>query len=89
MDKFNSKPQERIYCILNDICKVQVCPMTKEKLRFNPQTKSYSNSVKFAHSNKIIVNKADHKLRNALYMDNVIKLFTSNHYTLLSDIECI
>lgn len=89
LDSYDSKLQERVYCVLNDVGQVITCPITKEKLRFSPQTKSYSRSKTDAYRNRVIKNIANHKKRNDEYFENIVKSYNTSNYTLLTKEQCI
>lgn len=89
LDEYEPKIQERIYCILNDINTVQICPLTNKKLRFSPQTKEYSKSKEYSYANRIIKNPADHKKRNEALLREVQEMYENSDYNLLSMDDCV
>lgn len=89
LDPYSPKTQERIYCILNNIAEVEICPTTNKKLRFSPQNKEYSQTKQHASLNRIIKNPADHKARNKKYLDYVHEVYYSKKYNMLSILECV
>jgi len=88
LDEYNAKPQERIYCILNDIKEIIKCPITNKKLRYSPQNKKYNNSFNYSQKNKVVKNKFNYTEKNKRSSDELKQKYLNSDYSLMSKEEC-
>ena len=88
LDIYSPKIQERVYCILHDITSIIICPITKKKLRFSPQTKQYSSTREFSQANKL-KRPVNHKDRMSKDLDLVFEKYKRLDYNLLDRSECL